>query len=78
MGGLGTTEILIIVAIIVLFFGASKIPELARGLGEGIKEFRNVTDGGEKKNNINTQNGRSGSANANTEAHEEVNQANRS
>lgn len=76
MGGIGTTEVLIIVAILVLFFGASKIPELARGLGEGIKEFRNVTDGSDKNDNVNTQNGHSGSADANTDTHSEVKQAN--
>ncbi len=42
--GFGTTEILVIIAILVLLFGASKIPELARGVGEGINEFRKVTD----------------------------------
>lgn len=40
MGNLGTTEILLIVLVIVIFFGARKIPELAQGLGKGIREFR--------------------------------------
>jgi sec-independent protein translocase protein TatA len=40
MGNLGTTEILIIALIFVVFFGAKKIPELAQGLGKGIREFR--------------------------------------
>jgi sec-independent protein translocase protein TatA len=40
MGNLGTTEILLIVLVIVIFFGAKKIPELAQGLGKGIREFK--------------------------------------
>lgn len=40
MPNLGFTEILIIVGIIMLLFGAKKIPELAQGLGKGIKEFK--------------------------------------
>ena len=39
-GNLGTTEILLIVLALLLFFGGRKIPELARGLGRGIGEFR--------------------------------------
>ncbi len=37
---IGPLEILIIVLLLVVFFGARKIPELAQGLGKGIKEFR--------------------------------------
>ena len=40
MFGLGTTELLIIGGIVVLLFGAKKTPELARGLGRGIKTFK--------------------------------------
>jgi sec-independent protein translocase protein TatA len=48
MGNLGWPEILIIVLVLVVFFGAKKIPELAQGLGKGIKEFKKaVKDGGE-------------------------------
>ncbi len=39
-GNFGTPEILIILLIILVFFGAKKIPELAQGLGKGIREFR--------------------------------------
>lgn len=39
-GNLGFTEILIIVLILVVLFGAKKIPELAQGLGKGMKEFK--------------------------------------
>ena len=37
---LGPTELLIILAIVLVLFGAKKIPELARGLGEGIRNFK--------------------------------------
>ena len=40
IGRFGPVEILIIVAILVFLFGAKKIPELAKGMGIGIKEFR--------------------------------------
>ena len=43
IGGLGGTEILLILFIILLLFGAKKIPELARGLGKGIREFKDAT-----------------------------------
>ena len=36
----GPTELLIILAIVLVLFGAKKIPELARGLGEGIRNFK--------------------------------------
>lgn len=39
-GNLGTTEILLIMLFILIFFGAKKIPDLAQGLGKGIREFR--------------------------------------
>ena len=39
-GNLGGGEILIILLFILIFFGAKKIPELAQGLGKGIREFR--------------------------------------
>ena len=37
---LGAPEILLILLVIIIFFGAKKIPELAQGLGKGIREFR--------------------------------------
>ncbi len=40
MGSLGPMEIVLIVLVIVLLFGAKKIPELMRGLGSGVKEFK--------------------------------------
>lgn len=43
--GLGTTELIIIFAIILLIFGAGKIPKVARDLGSGIKEFKKSISG---------------------------------
>jgi sec-independent protein translocase protein TatA len=44
LGGLGGWEILLILMVLLIFFGAKKIPELAKGLGKGIKEFKNATN----------------------------------
>ena len=41
---IGTTEIIIIVLILLLLFGGKKIPELMRGLGSGVKEFKKATN----------------------------------
>ena len=41
--GLGGQEMIFIFLALVLLFGAKKIPELARGLGKGIKEFKDAT-----------------------------------
>ena len=41
----GTSEIIVIVLIVVLLFGAKKIPELMRGLGKGVKEFKDAING---------------------------------
>ncbi|MDH5680790.1 MAG: twin-arginine translocase TatA/TatE family subunit [Spirochaetota bacterium] len=43
---LGTTEIIIIVAIVAVIFGAKRLPEIAKSLGKGIKEFKNASSGG--------------------------------
>jgi sec-independent protein translocase protein TatA len=40
MGMPGTTELVIILAVVLLLFGGKKIPELAKGLGQGIKNFK--------------------------------------
>jgi sec-independent protein translocase protein TatA len=48
MGSFGSTELLIVVAIVVLLFGGSKIPQLMRGVGEGMREFRRGLDEGKK------------------------------
>lgn len=43
MGNIGATEIILIVLFVLIFFGAKKIPELAQGLGKGIREFKKAT-----------------------------------
>lgn len=47
MRSLGPMEILVIVAVFLLLFGGKKIPELAKGLGEGIRNFKNSLKGDE-------------------------------
>ncbi len=44
MGSFGGMEILIVLLVILLFFGAKRIPELARGIGQGMNEFRKASD----------------------------------
>lgn len=47
MGRIGLPELLIILLILVVLFGATKIPQLGRGLGEGIRNFKKGLRGGE-------------------------------
>ena len=49
LGNLGSTEVLVILLIVLLLFGGRKIPELMRGLGSGIREFNSA------KNNISNE-----------------------
>ncbi|MCC6600735.1 MAG: twin-arginine translocase TatA/TatE family subunit [Crocinitomicaceae bacterium] len=48
MGKLGVTEIVLILAVILILFGGKKIPELMRGLGKGMKEFKDASRGDSK------------------------------
>ena len=49
LGGLGTWEILLIFLVILLLFGAKRIPEMAKGVGKGITEFKKaVQDAGKE------------------------------
>jgi len=49
LGIIGTQEIIIIAIIILLLFGGRKIPELMRGLGKGIREFKDASKGNDKE-----------------------------
>jgi sec-independent protein translocase protein TatA len=51
MGRIGVTEIIIIGVIILLLFGGKKIPELMKGLGSGINEFKKASKGEEQPAN---------------------------
>ena len=43
MGRLGIPELIVIVCIIILIFGASRLPEIGRGIGRGIRNFKDAT-----------------------------------
>ncbi|MBZ5740713.1 twin-arginine translocase TatA/TatE family subunit [Nocardioides mangrovi] len=45
VGGLGTPELLVLLAVVVLLFGATKLPELARGSGRALRIFKDETKG---------------------------------
>ncbi len=56
MFGLGTPELVLIGVAIVLLFGAKKIPELMRGLGSGIKEFKDAASADDKDKKLEDKN----------------------
>ena len=43
MGKIGITEILLVLAVVILLFGGRKIPELMKGIGQGMKEFKKAS-----------------------------------
>ena len=43
--GMGPSEIIIVLIIVLLLFGGKKIPELMKGLGQGVKEFKDASKG---------------------------------
>ena len=49
IGGIGIPELLLIFGILVLLFGAKKLPEIGKGLGEGIKSFKDALSGEKKE-----------------------------
>jgi sec-independent protein translocase protein TatA len=55
LGMFGPTEIIIIVLIVVLLFGGRKIPELMKGIGQGMKEFKKATKDEPAKENNKTE-----------------------
>lgn len=48
MGRFGLPEILIILVIVILIFGANRLPELGRGIGKGIRNFKDATKNDDK------------------------------
>lgn len=49
MGRLGIPELMIILFIVILIFGASRLPEIGRGIGKGIRNFKDATKNDENK-----------------------------
>lgn len=49
-GVIGPTQVILILVIVLLLFGGKKIPELMRGLGQGMKEFKDASKGETKEN----------------------------
>jgi len=47
--GIGTTEIIIIAVVILVLFGGRKLPELAKGIGEAVKEFKKALGGSKQE-----------------------------
>ncbi|HJC97213.1 MULTISPECIES: twin-arginine translocase TatA/TatE family subunit [Bacteroidaceae] len=56
MFGIGTQEIIFIVLIVLLFFGGKKIPELMKGLGKGVRSFKEGVKGVENDLDIRDEN----------------------
>ena len=48
-GFIGTPEIVVIVVVVLLLFGGKKIPELMKGIGKGVKEFKDGVSGQDEK-----------------------------
>lgn len=45
---IGTTEIILIVTVVLIFFGGKKLPELMKGMGKGVKNFKDALNGKEE------------------------------
>lgn len=56
IGGIGLQEILLVALIVLLFFGGKKIPELMKGLGKGVKSFKDGMKGEDVDDNVNADN----------------------
>jgi sec-independent protein translocase protein TatA len=55
LGVIGPWQGIIILVVVVLLFGGKKIPELMKGLGQGVKEFKNASKGDETKQEIKSE-----------------------
>ena len=49
IGGIGMQEVLLITLVVLLFFGGKKIPELMKGIGKGVRSFKEGMNNGEKE-----------------------------
>ncbi len=49
MGSLGFPELVVILVIVILIFGANRLPEIGRGIGKGIRNFKDATKDGVKE-----------------------------
>ena len=49
MGTLGLPELIVVLVIIILIFGANRLPEIGRGIGRGIRNFKDATKNGQDK-----------------------------
>jgi sec-independent protein translocase protein TatA len=49
LGRIGSTEIVVVLAVLLLLFGGKKLPELAKGMGEALRDFKKALGGEEKK-----------------------------
>lgn len=87
VAGLGTTELLIILGVLILLFGAKKLPELARGSGRALRIFKSETKGlmddeddkykTPEQKQIDSQNRAAGTASAETTAEQRPTDADR-
>jgi sec-independent protein translocase protein TatA len=57
-GRLGLGELLVILVIVLIIFGAGKLPEIGRGLGKGIQNFRKAASGAEDEDNQGSSKGK--------------------
>jgi sec-independent protein translocase protein TatA len=57
IGGLGWQELLIVLVIIMIIFGAGKLPQVAKSLGQGVKEFKSEAAGGIDAGGVTTATG---------------------
>ena len=53
---IGTTQLVVIVLVVLLLFGGKKIPELMKGLGKGVKSFKNGMNGLDEENKNDNKN----------------------
>ena len=55
MGNFGATEIILILLVVVLLFGGRKIPELMKGIGQGMKEFKKASRAGDEPDKMSSE-----------------------